>query len=181
MYSQYKDNTMQDIDVYIKEMKEKQEVDDFINKGLYPDRLKGKRTNVKYFPKLDENVPFIRNINNNSILVENDFDKEKVMATIQRLESSLNSIINKENENDNSINILNNGCCCSTTSTNETIENEYEKSCPICFENLGENNYLVPSCGHKLCMNCFVLNIVKNKDNGGNCSLCRKKIIPLIM
>ena len=181
MYSQYKDNTMQDIDVYIKEMKEKQELDDFISKGLYPDRLKGKRTDIKYYPKLDDNIRFIRNINVNKYsLAENNFDKEKVMATIQRLESSLNSIIDKENENDNPINVLNNGCC-STTSTNATIENEYEKSCPICFENLGENNYLIPSCGHKLCMNCFVLNIVKNKDSGGNCSLCRKKIIPVIM
>jgi len=179
MYAYYKDNTMHEIDAYIKEVKEKQEVDDFINKGLYPYRLKGKRTNIKYFPKLDDNLPFIRNINNNSLSVENDFDKEKVMYTIQRLESSLNSIIDKENENENSINILNNGC--SITSTNTPIENEYEKSCPICFENLGENNYLVPSCGHKLCMNCFVLNIVKNKGSGGNCSLCRKKIIPVIM
>lgn len=181
MYSQYEDNTMQKIDVYIKEMKEKQEVDDFINKGLYPDRLKGKSKNIKYFPKLDDNVRFIRNINVNKYsLTANNIDKKKVMDTIQRLESSLNSIIDKENENNNLLNILNNGCC-STTSTNETIENKYEKSCPICFEKLGENNYLVPSCGHKLCMNCFVLNIIKNKDSGGNCCICRKKIIPIVM
>ena len=65
MYSQYEDNTIREIDVYIKEMKEKQEVDDFINKGLYPDRLKSKRKNIKYFPKLDDNIRFIRNINVN--------------------------------------------------------------------------------------------------------------------
>ena len=33
---------LEDIDTFLQNIKDKQEVDDYINKGIYPDRLKSK-------------------------------------------------------------------------------------------------------------------------------------------
>ena len=33
---------LEDIDIFLQNIKDKQEVDDYINKGIYPDRLKSK-------------------------------------------------------------------------------------------------------------------------------------------
>jgi hypothetical protein len=55
-------------------------------------------------------------------------------------------------------------------------ENNVE-SCPICIESIGERNYIVPSCGHKVCVNCFVKNMTMNRGSGCLCSLCRTQIV----
>lgn len=55
-------------------------------------------------------------------------------------------------------------------------ENNVE-SCPICIESIGERNYIVPSCGHRVCVNCFVKNMTMNRGSGCLCSLCRAQIV----
>ena len=60
---------------------------------------------------------------------------------------------------------------------NTELNNTNKDECPICMDSMGERNYIVPSCGHKLCMNCFITNITKNVNSGCLCSLCRVKIV----
>ena len=69
----------------------------------------------------------------------------------------------------------------------DNIENEIrnvmerenkENECPICMDDMGVNNYLVPACGHTVCMNCFIKNIRQNKHQGHLCCLCRMNIVP---
>jgi len=164
---------MEDIDSYIQRLRDEQEVSDFVNNGVYPSRLKSKSIQKKYYPPLTTNIQFIEYSASKTNHIES-FDKNRLLNTINILEKSLSDIINK-NENT----IVNNE---NNDISNRIDTNIHEdKSCPICMEDVGENNYLVPSCGHKLCMNCFVLNIVKNKHTGGYCSLCRSKIIPTIL
>jgi uncharacterized protein YjfI (DUF2170 family) len=59
----------------------------------------------------------------------------------------------------------------------EIVENK-ENECPICMNDMGVNNYLVPACGHTVCMNCFIKNIRQNKHQGHLCCLCRMNIVP---
>jgi hypothetical protein len=50
-----------------------------------------------------------------------------------------------------------------------------EVECPVCYEVLGDKGYVIPTCGHKTCVGCFVNNITHNKHTGDCCVLCRKK------
>jgi hypothetical protein len=50
-----------------------------------------------------------------------------------------------------------------------------EVECPVCYEVLGDKGYVIPTCGHKTCIGCFVNNITHNKHTGDCCVLCRKK------
>jgi len=50
--------------------------------------------------------------------------------------------------------------------------------CPICIDPFETNNYIIPLCGHKMCIPCFANNLIKNNQTGNRCSLCREIIIP---
>ena len=147
---------MDDIDSYLTQLREKQEVDEFVNNGLYPERLISKHTSI-YLPKMEENEM------NNKLLEITPFDSslyenmEQITESLNRVERELKTALERE------ITELNN--------TNK------EDECPICMDYMGERNYIVPSCGHKLCMKCFIMNITKNVKSGCLCSLCREKIV----
>ena len=147
---------MDDIDSYLTQLREKQEVDEFVNKGLYPERLISKHTSI-YLPKMEENEM------NNKLLEITPFDSslyenmEQINETLNMVERELKTTMEREN-----------------TELNNTNK---EDECPICMDSMGERNYIVPSCGHKLCMNCFITNITKNVNSGCLCSLCRVKIV----
>ena len=34
-----------------------------------------------------------------------------------------------------------------------------ENICPICLIDFNDKNYIVPNCGHKVCIKCFVCNL----------------------
>lgn len=147
---------MDDIDSYLTQLREKQEVDEFVNKGFYPERLISKHTSI-YLPKMEENEM------NNKLHTITPFDSslyenmEQINETLNRVERELKTTMEREN-----------------TELNNTNK---EDECPICMDYMGERNYIVPSCGHKLCMNCFITNITKNVNSGCLCSLCRAKIV----
>ena len=46
---------MNDVDSYLTHLREKQEIDDFVNKGIYPERLNFKYSPPIYLPKMEEN------------------------------------------------------------------------------------------------------------------------------
>jgi len=58
----------------------------------------------------------------------------------------------------------------------ENKENK-ENECPICLEDMGTNNFIVPICEHKICIPCFIKNIKQNNNMSNNCCLCRKHIV----
>ncbi|GAF75740.1 unnamed protein product, partial [marine sediment metagenome] len=60
----------------------------------------------------------------------------------------------------------------------ETLMRENkENDCPICLEDMGTNNFIVPSCEHKICIPCFIKNLKQNNNMSNNCCLCRKHIV----
>ena len=147
---------MDDIDSYLTQLREEQEVDEFVNKGLYPERLISKHTSI-YLPKIEESDL------NNKLHAITPFDSslyenmKQITESLNRVERELKTTLERE------ITELNN--------TNK------EDECPICMDSMGERNYIVPSCGHKLCMKCFITNITRNVKSGCLCSLCRAKIV----
>jgi hypothetical protein len=146
---------MEEIDIYIQKLKEEEEIRDFIVNGVYPKRLSQKNRQI-YMPKLEE-YP-LQEINYNK------YDIQEHLTTLahnlHNVEQELKNAINKENDPD----------------SREIIENNLE-SCPICIESIGERNYIVPSCGHRVCVNCFVKNMTMNRGSGCLCSLCRAQIV----
>ena len=147
---------MDEIDTYIQKLKEEEEIRDFIVNGVYPKRLSQKNRKI-YMPKLEE-YP-LQEINYNK------YDIQEHLTTLahnlHNVEQELkNAIDNEDKEND----------------SREIKENNVE-SCPICIESIGERNYIVPSCGHTVCVNCFVKNMTMNRGTGCLCSLCRTQIV----
>ena len=148
---------MNDVDSYLTHLREKQEIDDFVNKGIYPERLNFKYSPPIYLPKMEEtnvNTKLHTITQFDSSLYEN---MKQITESLNRVERELKITMEREN-----------------TELNNTNK---EEECPICMDYMGERNYIVPVCGHKVCMKCFVTNITSNRESGCLCSLCRAKLI----
>ena len=146
---------MEEIDIYIQKLKEEEEIRDFIVNGVYPERLSHKHRQI-YMPKLEE-YP-LQEIKYNTYNIQEHLTT--LAHYLHNVERELKNAIDKENDKD----------------SREINENNVE-SCPICIESIGERNYIVPSCGHKVCVNCFVKNMTMNRGTGCLCSLCREQIV----
>jgi len=109
----------------------------------------------------------------------------------------IDEIFNDKNENENSISMIQSitepyyysdhvkdivqieHCINKCDTVTENIQNiiqyeqENERECPICFEELGDNNYIKTKCNHKTCVSCFVANIKLNNNTAKLCPLCR--------
>jgi len=135
-----------EIDNLIKKLKDEEEMNNYINKGIYPLSLQTSiHTNV-FIPRLDD-------------------IKTPIPITPIKIDYSYqNSLINKVNNLENAVR---------KTLMRENKENE----CPICLEDMGTNNFIVPSCEHKICIPCFIRNLKQNHNMGNNCCLCRKHIV----
>ena len=140
---------MEDIDELINRLKAEQEIKDYIDNGIYPDRF---RTNhsIIHMPKLQE----IKTIDPDTSYVTPAFDFRVINDKIDKIELQIKNVVDSK------------------------IVEYKDNDCPICMNDMGVNNYLVPVCGHKLCMNCFIKNIRQNKQQGHLCCLCRKNTIP---
>lgn len=57
----------------------------------------------------------------------------------------------------------------------QEIKSVLDKDCPICFTEIGDINCVIPQCGHKVCIPCFIQNIKSNRQTGDCCVICRKK------
>jgi len=138
-------NTMfEEIDKLLNDLKEKQELDDFINNGIYPKRLLPRK--IKYIPPIKETIlPEI-------VLV----DISSYCLDIKKKLEIVNDFI---------------------ISSNNTPVFDNIETCPICIHELNNTNIIIPQCGHKTCIQCFVSNLQKNRCTGNLCSLCRMNII----
>lgn len=148
---------MEDIDLFIKRLQEEQEIKDFLEKNIYPKSLKKHLANpyrIEKFPELEPTKVLdfeVENIENININIKNTFDKLNIV------ENQIKHLIERENE--------------------EKREHR-ENSCPICLEEFKPTSYFMPPCGHKICLHCFTRNMIKNQSTGGDCCMCREKIIP---
>ena len=143
---------MEDIDAYINKLKGEQEMKDFIDKGIYPESFRTEYT-VIHMPKLQETKIDDIDISYDTFI----FDLQIIHDGLTSVENEIRNVMERE--------IV------------DIVENK-ENECPICMNDMGVNNYLVPVCGHKVCMNCFIKNIRQNKQQGHLCCLCRKNMIP---
>ena len=134
----------EEVDKLILNFKEEQEMKDYLERNIYPARLKKKQV-YKHIPSIDEfplpDIPY-----------EDSTDYNL-------------HIKNKLNTYDNIINSLNNQTNC------------ISETCPICISEINNTNIIIPSCGHKTCIGCFVSNLSQNKHTGNLCSICRSTIV----
>lgn len=142
-----------DLDMFFQKMTETMEMEDYINNGKYPDRLKTKIIK-KHFPKIEDTIihePFELYNNESASLNSNMIN---IRHSLEVLEQELKTEIQREN-----------------------IQPNKENKCPICMEEIKERNYVMPKCGHQVCVNCFVSNMKTNHNTGHLCSQCREHII----
>ena len=52
-----------------------------------------------------------------------------------------------------------------------------DNNCPICFEPLNNNSYIITKCKHKTCLKCYIECLNQNKNYSNKCSICRSDII----
>jgi septation ring formation regulator EzrA len=144
-----------DLDVFFQKLTETMEMEDYINNGKYPDRLKTKIIK-KQFPKMEEEFIYeFSNLHNKETDNLND-NLSNIKQSLDTLEQNLKTEIQRENTQ---------------------VSYHKQKECPICMEELKERNYVMPNCGHPVCVNCFVTNMNINKSAGHLCSECRQHII----
>ena len=134
----------EEVDRLILRCKEEQEIKDYLERNIYPERLKNKHVYKPIPPIHKSPLP--------------DIPYEDSSVYYLHIKNKLNNI-------DNLIYSLNN-----------QINNSSE-TCQICICEINNTNIIIPSCGHKTCIGCFVSNLSQNKYTGNLCSICRTAII----
>lgn len=59
----------------------------------------------------------------------------------------------------------------------DTEEQVNMNTCPVCYETIQSTNYIIPKCGHKLCLDCYKKSILSNSLSANQCCLCRQQIL----
>ena len=90
---------------------------------------------------------------------------EKIPLSFDILPSNISNVKNSIQKCEKLQNIL----------SNKNIVSENE--CPVCYTEFGPTNYIVPKCGHKVCISCFTNNARQNRENANTCSLCRGDVL----
>ena len=134
----------EEVDKIILRCKEEQEMKDYLERNIYPTRLKKKHV-YNYIPSIRE-LPFP------------DISNEDCLPFYFHIQNKLNNI-------DNLIYSL------------KSQINHSSETCPICICDINDTNIMIPSCGHKTCIGCFVSNLTQNKHTGNLCSVCRTTIV----
>lgn len=126
------------------------EIDEYVNQTQVDDYIK---YHIKpQYSKIKYNVP--PQLEPSNLLTTNDNeiiyyidDMNKILNKINILQTELKGVINNDN------------------------------NCPICFEILNEQSYVVTKCKHKTCLTCYLSCLNQNKDYSNKCSICRNDII----
>jgi len=139
-------NMFEEVDKLIRRCKEEQEMKDFLERNIYPERLKTKN--------IYKDIPSIR---------------ETPLPDIIPNEESIDYYLNIKNKLNNIENLM--------YSLKNQINPCSSETCPICMNNINNTNVIIPSCGHKTCIGCFVSNLSHNKHTGHLCSICRTNIV----
>ena len=142
----------EEIDNLIKKFKGEEEMNNYLNKGIYPLSLQTSIHTPDLIPKLDDiktPIPIT------PIKIDYSY-QNSLIDKVTSLENAVRETLMRENK--------------------ENKENK-ENECPICLEDMGTNNFIVPICEHKICIPCFIKNIKQNNNMSNNCCLCRKHIV----
>ena len=135
----------EEVDNFILHYKEEQEMKDFLERNIYPERLKTKHI-YRELPSIPE-----------SSIVD--------IIPIEDSASYYLDIKNKLNNIENLIYSI------------RRQKNNSSDTCPICICEINNTNIIIPSCGHKTCIRCFVSNLCQNFHTGNLCSICRTTIV----
>ena len=120
----------QEIDNFIQFLKDEEEMNNYINKDIYPESLRSSKSSIISIPRLDDiktSIPI------NPIEIDYSYQMS-LINKVTKLENAVRETISRENK--------------------ENKENK-ENECPICLEDMGVNNFIVPICEHKYV--CLVL------------------------
>lgn len=63
------------------------------------------------------------------------------------------------------------------TQKRDEKKTENIETCPVCYEPIKSTNYIIPKCGHKLCLDCYKKCILSKKECANKCCLCRQQIL----
>lgn len=138
---------MEDIDNYIAEMKFKQEVQDYMEKNIYPPSLQVKYKKTIYKPEPLKPLYEKENVEPSYTPSKNITDLQECIQQCKHIEEFV-----------------------------KKYQKEDKTTCPICLEDIGPVDYFMPNCGHKVCRCCAMQNLQNNKNTGSLCSLCRTQI-----
>lgn len=150
-----------ELDNLLLKMKQENEIDDFINRGTYPDRLKGKYSAPLYISPL---LPTC--VDNNEVTLANiqEYNSSIRSLSVSDIYTFTRRIHTKMISLENELQKLN-------------IDANHSDTCPVCIEMIDYNNCVHPSCGHYICIPCFTQNIRQNTYTSDLCSICRSNLV----
>lgn len=61
--------------------------------------------------------------------------------------------------------------------TNAIPTRHFGEECPICYNPFEQTNYILPKCGHKVCLDCFKKCILSKNTNTNECCMCKQCIL----
>ena len=168
---------MQYIDQLIKNEILNYDIKSYVDTGKLPDNYYNDSMNKRYH-YIDNN--FNDTINTKYHYIDEDFNHEnETENSIPMIQSITEPYYYSDHVKD----IIHIEHCINKCNTvKENIQNiiqyeqENERECPICFEELGDNNYIKTKCNHKTCVSCFVANIRLNNNTAKLCPLCREQM-----
>jgi len=152
---------MSSIDIFIKEAQMKNNINNYIETGKLPDNYYNDIMNIMntryhYIKEKSENNKILNNLYDNLYNNVSMEPRSKQILDEIKLKNSITTCREVEN------------------TLKKIIDNE--DACPICLENIGDNNYVKTKCEHRLCVSCFASNIKKNQFTHDLCPLCRERI-----
>jgi len=153
------DAEFDEIDSLLMKIQQQNEIDDFINRGVYPERLQS-----KYSASLTVKPLISRCIDDTVVTVLNTPEYKPSIVSVSDVYYITRRIHNKLASLEDELQILN------------LVVNKTE-TCPICIERIDYNNCVHPSCGHCICLPCFTQNIRQNEYTSHLCSVCRSNLL----
>jgi hypothetical protein len=139
------------IDTYISNVKDEQIIKDYLETGIF--RLDTNHRKVMS-TKLHQDMSYIISPPTDIDNITDDIKIHNLMNDLNKIEAEIKLAHDREIKEKNN-----------------------ENECPICMDNMGDNNYIVPYCKHKVCIPCFIRTVKQNNKMCNNCCLCREKII----
>ena len=135
------------MDQFISKMRNDYEVDNYLKYNEKPHYLQKNTTYDSTFYRYCSQ-PIEKELIHIDIMPSN---LSKVEETIKKCEKLQNILLNKE-----------------------TVACE---ECPVCYTEFGTTNYILPKCGHKVCISCFTNNARQNREGANMCCLCRNPVL----
>ena len=159
---------MEAIDDYLEELKLNQEIDDYVKNNIYPERLRSKIVPIYKYFKSDTEIKYLRKEDCDAVIFKSTYKscEKMTMNCIDKCRKLEEYLLQCQKEQEK----------IEQEAIQNSLQDASDNTCPICIETLGENDYFVPLCGHKICRKCALYNLCNNKNTGDMCSLCRTKI-----